>query len=175
MSISNTVALSTGLYVPFRGHSRVERPLGSIQVTVSDVGDASGGGVTLAVTMSRIEFGFHPILIWTWVTWQDTAGAPTDVALQYRPAGNERMNNNMTSRGLPIITADSSITVKSFSGSELSALIEPDQEEAEVVALISDNQNTVNYQGVFFGLLYDAEAMARHVGLLPDPAFYGIR
>ncbi len=175
MTVTDNTELSSGLYVPFRGTNKVSDPIGSIQLTLSATGDGSAGQVNAHVLANRIEFGFHPILILTLVEAKDNLAATSERFLQYSSVGNERLGSAITIPKVPI--AHGSDFIANWSGSELAIPVEPDGLAGRNIFTVqwATNTNTEVYTCFIFGLLFDAERIAKGVAVhLPD-IFYGVR
>lgn len=147
-----------GLYVPFRGVDREAGFVGSLFLDGATTGDASGGAIQIRILMRREEFGFHPIFVPTRVSAFDNATAET-VVFQYAPAGNERISD---------FTREPKLGIAGFGGNSmtfesLGIPIEPDQvDQAEIMGMQwSTNVDTKLYHAHIFGVVYDAEALAR--------------
>ena len=175
MTVTDNTELGTALYVPFRGVSRVVNPVASINMSLEATGDGSGGSVNAHVLANRIEFGFHPIVILTLVEARDNLAATSQRFLQYSSVGNERLQGAITIPKVPIANGNDFISV--WSGGELAVPVEPDGAAGRNIFTIqwATNTNVEVYRVFIFGLVFDAEAIAREVGVpLPD-IFYGVR
>ncbi len=178
MAVSTSRAVSTdgvGLYVPYRGFDREAGIVGTLAVDAEVTGDGSGGAVTILITMARQEFGFHPIYVPTRVSSFDSLATPEVVMFQFDPAGNERISDSLR---------ESSLAQAGFGGSsatfdKLGVPIEPDQEASTSVLVCqwTTNENGDTYHLHVFGVVYDAEALARakRPGATPDQLLGGVR
>lgn len=175
VSVGQTVG-NFGLYVPFRGFDREAGPVGTLFVDVSATGDGSGGTVTLGITMKRLEFGFHPIWVPTRVSSLDGLASPEAVEFMFRSSGNERLNGDLREPALGVAVAGGN-NLAAFN--QLGVAVEPTNETAATVlqCLWSTNTNAVVYHLHAFGVLYDAEALARgkRSGKAPDVLLGGVR
>jgi len=175
MAVSTTRFASAGLYVPYRGVDRAVGMVGTLAIDAQTTGDGSGGAVSLLVAFARLEFGFHLIYVPTRVSTFDSLVTPEVVMFQYDPAGNERVADSLR---------EASLAIAGFGGSsatfdKLGVPIEPDQETATscLVAQWTTNTNALVYHLHVFGVVYDAEHMARgkRPGRTPDVLLGGVR
>ncbi len=175
VSVSNTVAMNEGLYVPFRGVDREASAVGTLHVVNTDTGDGSGGVVTLVYTMTREMFGFHPIFVPTRVLASDDQASATTIRLFYDNTGNERLTGTMFEHQLAVTTVGNN----AVNFSALSIPIEPQERAATAVLSIvwTTNTNAKVYNGRVFGVMYDAEALSRRKGpgVTIDQLMAGIR
>lgn len=167
---------SNGLYVPYRGFDRAYGPVGTLSVDAQATGDAGGGAVTLRIIMSAREFGFHPIWVVTRLSSIDGLATPEAVRLLFAEAGNERLNADYNETLTPVV-GPGGANVGNFAN--LGLVIEPDA-AADANVIIVDwttNEDTVQYHIHAYGVLFDAEALARakHSGKGVDPLLAGIR
>ncbi len=171
---SRSVA-DVGLYVPYRGIDREAGIVGTLAVDAEATGDGSGGAVTLLITMARQEFGFHPIWVPTRVSTFDQLATPEVVMFQFDPAGNERIADSLR---------EAKLALAGFGGSsavfdKLGVPVEPDQVDTTsvLVAQWTTNETGDVYHLHAFGVVYDAEAMARGKvpGRTPDVLLGGVR
>ncbi len=159
MAISQDRAVADiGLYVPFRGIDREVGFCGTLFLDASATGDASGGAIQIRILMSKFEFGFHPIFVPTRVSAFDNATAEV-VVFQYGAVGNERISDT---------TREPKLGVAGFGGNSmtfesLGIPIEPILEGGGDVMGMQwlTNVDTKLYHAHIFGVIYDAEAMAR--------------
>ncbi len=175
MAVSTNQDVDTvGLYVPYRGMDREAGIVGTLFIDGLATGDGSGGAIQIRIRMKRIEFGFHPIFVPTRVSSFDDATAEV-VFFQYVNAGNERIST---------FTREPKLGVAGFGGNSatfesLGIPIEPDQEDnAEIMGMQwTTNVTGKLYHAHIFGVMYDAEAMARgkRFGKTPDVLLGGVR
>lgn len=165
-----------GLFVPFRGFDREVGPVGTLHCFQTVFGDGSGGTVAILLRMKRVEFGFHPIWVLTRVHTLDQLATPEVVRMSYSASGNERLSFGMNEN---ILSAAGPPTSSSVNFRHLQVPIEPSEEAVSQVlsARWSTNTNALTYEFSVFGMLYDAEAMARgkEKGRAADPLLGGIR
>lgn len=175
VQISRAVA-DVGLYVPFRGFDREVGPVGTLSVDAQITGSASGGAVTLVITMARVEFGFHPIWIPTRVASNDELNTPEVVEFVFSQAGNERLNADYREAQLAAAVAGGT-NVAIFEA--LGVAIEPQEALATAVLTMiwSTNIDTDTYHMHVYGILYDGEALARglRAGKGADQLLGGVR
>lgn len=164
-----------GLYTPYRGFDRAEGPVGTLSIDAEATGDGSGGTMTVRVIMSRIEFGFHPIWVVTRLNTLDGLAAAEAVLMRFAEAGNERLNADFNDAVLAV--RQGALNVANME--HLGLVIEPDA-VTDANVLIADwatNTNSVGYHLHAYGVLFDAEALARRkaFGKGVDPLLSGIR
>ncbi len=175
MTVNVTTEFGTALFIPYRGPSWVVNPVASFQLSLTGTGDGSGGFVNLQVVANRVEFGFHPIIILTLVEANDNLSATSERFLQYASIGNERLANAFTIPKVPLPSGADFISI--WSGSELAVPVEPDGAGARNIFVVhwDTNTNAEVYLARIFGLMFDAEALAREVGAEMPDIFYGVR
>lgn len=164
-----------GLYTPFRGFDRELGPVGTLYVDAEAAGAAGGGTVTILLNMSSDEFGFHGIWVPTRVSSRDALATAETVALTYRNEGNERLSSDITEQALAVVTPSQG-NVATFN--DLAVIIEPDIIEGDRVLSCqwSTNEDGDTYHLHVFGVLYDAQAMARgKLGRVAGDLLAGIR
>jgi len=163
-----------GLYTPYRGIDREAGICGTLFIDGAATGDNTGGAMQIRILMARIEFGFHPIFVPTRVSGFDNATAEV-VVFQFSPTGNERISDT---------TREPKLGVAGFGGNSmtfesLGIPIEPDSLAAADVMGMQwlTNADTKLYHAHIFGVVYDAEAMARgkRYGKTPDVLLGGVR
>lgn len=168
MSVSVTVSFSAGLFVPFRTAKRGGGvnsgggdPVGSFYIDGDLTGDASGGTATMVLAMARLEFGFHPIFVPTHIDASDNLATAEIVQLIYDPVGNARLSAGNGIRQSKLSVAGSSTNDLLFDASGV--LIEPSEVlQANVLDLVwKSNTDTKIYHFHVFGMMFDAEIMAR--------------
>lgn len=176
MSVATTRFIASGTYVPFRGVDREVSAVGTFSQDAVATGDASGGTVELLMSMIFIEFGFHPLYVPTRATTLDSLTTPEAVRLRYSGQGNERVEGNVDESVLAVVGVEG-VNYATFSG--LSIVIEPIGPDGGTVmtAKWSTNEDGDAYHLHVFGLMYDAEAMARgkRRGARVDELLAGIR
>lgn len=160
MAIDVNRAFNTGLYTPFRGFDRDVGPVGTMSVDVSATGDAGGGTVLINLTMERQEFGFHPIFVPTRCSSLDTLTTAEVVKFLFTGSGNERLKGDVREARLAVAAAGSE-NIAAFE--QLGVSIEPAITGDQVIMqmLWSTNEDGKAYHMHVFGILYDAEALAR--------------
>lgn len=175
MTVTVNVAVADSLYVPFRGFDREAGAVGTLFVDGNATGDAGGGNIVIRVFMGFIEFGFHPIWVVTRMSALDDLATPEVVNVAIANAGNERLDADLQENVLTLAGFD--LNVANFG--HLGVPIEPDSSTTGTVLIAtwSTNTDTKAYHFHAFGLLYDAEAMARgkQKGRSADPLLGGIR
>ncbi len=180
MSISANVAVSGGLYVPFRGFDREAGAVGTLDVQGATVGDGSGGTVAINIQWNYLEFGFHPIWIPTMISVQDTLAVAELVEVLFRGLGNERINDFHAEN---VTTTASVFTTRNLGKvTDLGFPIEPPENSKETLRTMlsagwATNTNALLYELHAFGVIYDAEALARGKvrGRAPDLLLGGVR
>jgi len=176
MSVSTARFVASGLYVPFRGIDREVSAVGTLAIDATVTGDGSAGTVTIPLAMARIEFGFHPIWIPTRVFATVNLNSAQEVLFVYETSGNERLQGGMSEEVTSRVTINGDNVANA---SLLSIPIEPNQEIASNVFSIrwGANNNGDVYELHMFGVLYDAEAMARgkRPGAAVDTFMAGVR
>ncbi len=177
MTVTVLTSFGDGLYVPYRGLSKGDNPAGTYSHIMSGVGDGSGGTIVLRMRMQRLEFGFHPILTLVIVEATDNTAAVDQVLFQYEVApGNERLSTALTIPKDSLVSVTGSRVV--FLGQDLPIPIEPVSEVLTGAFLIQyqTNTNAANYNVRLFGMLWDAEVLARSPNRLHVPEqFFGVR
>lgn len=174
MSVSESFDIADGLYVPFRHTDRGNGPVGTFHQLGFDVGDGSGGTVTVGFQMSRLNFGMHALLVVTRVAVRDDQAAADVVRLNFDADGNERLVTQVAEAKLTV-RGEGSLNFGNFDF--LTMLIEPDQEVATDVMSVAwiTNTNAKTYIAAVYGIVYDAEAMALVKGRQMDDLLLGIR
>lgn len=98
VSISTTVTVGAGKYVPFfpekRGGQDGKSPVGTLFQRATDVGEAGGGLASLILTHTQGAMGFRDILIPIYVSVLDNLAAVSGVGLIWNGAGNERLSSD---------------------------------------------------------------------------------
>ncbi len=177
MSVSTTRFVSAiGLYTPFRGFDREVSAVGTLSLDAALTGDGTGGTITLSLSMERVEFGFHPILLVTRMSSLDGLATAEQVTVEYSSQGNERLNTDIIETNLPVAGPGSS-NIATYS--RLGVPIEPNLAAGGdiLIARWTTNTDTIVYHLHVFGVVYDAEAMARgyRPGRRADELLAGIR
>lgn len=175
MTVNVDTELGAGHFVPYRGPSNIVNPTGSIEIAMTGTGDGSGGFFNLNLLANRIEFGFHPILVLTLVEANDNLAAIAERFLQYSAQGNERLSQAISIPKVALPTGADFTSI--WSGSELAVPVEPNGEGTRGLFTVhwDVNTNLEVYFARIFGLLFDAEALAREVGVDMPDIFYGVR
>ncbi len=175
MSVTSDHSFGDGLYVPFRGFDRSVGPAGTFNQEMVDAGDATGGTVTINLQMSREEFGFNAIFVPTKVISQSGLTTGGVVSFSFRSENNERLASAMT-------VAQTEFDAGSLNHADweqLSMVIEPNNSARDDVMRMvwATNTNLVDYRMKVFGVVYDAQAIARgkHPGAAVDDLMAGIR
>lgn len=176
MALSVTRAVSAGLYVPFRGVDREVSAVGTLSIDATATGDATGAPLTIVLSMGQIEFGFHAIWIPTRVVVLENNGAAQEVLFVYQTAGNQRIQGGLSEEITTRVTVDGD----NVGNAEFLAVpIEPDSlAQANVFSARWAVNNDANiYELHMFGVLYDAEAIARgkRPGAVIDTFMAGVR
>lgn len=167
MAVTSTFNVGTaGLFRPFRTPERADggpEPVGTLHVPVNDVGDATGGAVTISIAMRRQEFGFHPLWIPTWANSRDNLATAEAVALGIEATGNERLAFVLEQAVLATARGSTNIARFDLNG----VLIDPDSRVVSIVASFTwtTNTDTKIYRGQLFGPVYDGEVIARLGGI----------
>lgn len=170
MAVTTSVDMATGLFVPWRTAKRggVDGgdPVGTLSLDASATGAAGGGTVTLTITAVDGSFGFHAIWVPTYIALQDNLAAAESPLFSWRAAGNARLDVNLFQTFLSIRgagTDDVSVMQNA------TVPIEPDNRTATQVmqAIWATNTDTIVYHIHTFGVLFDAELLAR-AGRIPD-------
>lgn len=165
MAVSVSGELQSGTFVPFRtakrGGPEGSDPVGTIYFDGGATGAAGGGTVTISVTMAKLDFGFHALFVPTFLSVQDTLVTAEEVNLIYDAAGNSRIGagNGIVQGQLAVAGAGVNSAVFTVNG----MLIEP-SEETQALVLAAQwitNTDTKAYHFHVFGMLFDAEIMAR--------------
>lgn len=178
MSVTASGALGDALFVPFRSARRGGEygsdPVGSVFADLAVAGAAGGGTATITLSCAKIIFGFHPIFVPTYITTQDDLATPEEVLLIYDPAGNERLSAGNGPRESKLAVAASGGNFVLFDAVGL--LIEPSEEATTNVLDVvwSTNTDAKTYHLHVYGVLFDAEIMARSDSRLSE-LFMGIR
>lgn len=172
MTVTETVDVSTGLYVPFRTGRRAgwngSQPVGTVSLDAEATGDSGGGKVSLSVSMPRFVFGFHPIWMITQIECLDNLAVAEVVFFRYVATGNERLQGNLGEAQLAVRHAAAANNVALFTIGGVP--IEPDQLVAADVVLVewSTNTDAKTYHLHVFGYLFDAEEIARGDGMIGE-------
>lgn len=175
MTVTDNTELKTACYVPYRGTSRVTDPSGSFSLSLTGTGDSSGGYVNLHVLANKLEFGYHPIIVVTSATLKDNLAATSQRRFEFSSVANERLCAAVSIPKVPV--ADGSDWISIYSGGELAVPIEPDGVAGRNIFTCGwrTNTNTKVYTAFIFGLIWDAEELAREVGAQMPDIFYGVR
>ncbi len=165
-----------GVYVPFRGVDRQAGPVGTLMIPSVATGDATGGAVTITVRMKRLEFGFHPIFVPTRAHFTVNEAAAQEVLMSYSAAGNERISSAFAEEVTSRITG-SGDNIGNLTLLEIP--IEPSEDLAAAImqCRFTLNTDTDTYNFNVFGVMYDAEAMAKgkRQGARIDMLMAGVR
>lgn len=159
MSISSSVAIGDGLFVPFfqdvRGGKEGKSPVGTVNVDLSDVGEAGGGTVTLSLTMTREIFGFRAIVAPTLIVAADTLATAEAIRMQATFTGNRRLGNHMEQAVLALAAQGQNVAKFEESG----LVFESDLlDETTILSFVwSTNTDTKIYNFRLFGAVFDAE------------------
>ncbi len=180
MSISTNIVVSDGLYVPFRGFDREAGPVGTLDVQGQTVGDGSGGTVAINIQWNYEEFGFHGIWVPTMISIQDTLASAIPVEVLFRGLGNERINDF---HGEIVTPTASTFTTRNLGKvTDLAFPLEAPQNSRETLRTVitagwATNTNALLYELHVYGVLYDAESLARGKmrGKAPDLLLGGVR
>ncbi len=163
MAVSTAVTLTTaGLYVPFRGVSRLGA-VGTLHVRLNTVGAAGGGNVTLLLSMRGDEFGFNMLWVPTLIVVEDGLSSAITVSLTYIQLA-ERLGGQGSGMARVITTAPvSTVNIGELAGSSPHISVNPvTATEVNVLqALWSTNTDTIAYVMNIYGTVYDEQAMAR--------------
>jgi len=178
LTVTDNNEFSAGLYVPYRGLAPGVQPSGSWSTQMTATGDGSGGQVNVNLFMSKIEFGFHPIFTLQYCMSVDNLAAADEVIFQYSVVGNERLRSAVSIGKTPIANGTSFFAV--WVGEDLPIPIEPDLGSditTRTVATVQwqTNTDTKAYQVNLFGMVWDAEVLARQVGAKMPDYFFGVR
>ncbi len=178
MAVNQDREFSTGLYTPFRGFDREAGAIGTYSLLTTAAGTVTAGTVTITVQMNKIEFGFHPIFIITRISTRDELAAAEVILFSYLSDGNERLQGIITEQRLSVALAAGGDFIATFT--ELGVSIEPTEEVATRDAFQvrwGTNTDGKTYTLSVFGVLYDAEALARAKlpGKAPDLLLTGVR
>ncbi len=160
MSVSVTFNFDTGLYVPFRGVDREAGFVGTFEVNGFDVGDGSGGTVTVTLASKRLEFGFHPIFVPTRIMTFDDQASATAVRVAIVEQGNERIDDPF-SEAKTALAVGSGNNFANFTDLAIPIEVQTDGNNPVVQAAWPTNTNAKSYQVRVFCVVYDAEAIAR--------------
>ncbi len=160
MSVSTTVNFEDGLYVPFRGVDREAGFVGTFEINGADIGDGSGGTVTVSFASKRLEFGFHPIFVPTRIMTFDDQAAPTTVRVGIVETGNERLSDPFSEAKLSIGVPDTS-NFANFTDLAIPIEVQIETNTDVVQAFWPTNTNAKVYAARLFCVVYDAEAIAR--------------
>ncbi len=154
---------TSGIFVPFRGFDREVGPVGTIYLDMEDVGDGTGGTVRITLSIRREMFGFHAIVVPTRISATDALVTAEVVIMRWLATGNERVNGDMDQAVLSLQQAGPT-NVAIFDA--LGFILET-QSDGDVIAARMDwatNTTALTYHYHFWGVLYDAEALARSKG-----------
>ncbi len=163
MSVVGTVNLSDGLYVPFRGVSRMRSPVGTLSVDGEVTGDGGGGSASIVMRATRLLFGFHPLLSLTRLQTFDTLATVETNRLLIQAAGNERIDEDYSEVMQPV---EQGVDNNVANAGLLGIPIEPDQDTAsDVITVVwTTNETSDLYHLHAFFMVYDMEALARSPG-----------
>lgn len=165
MAVTATGLFTGGLFVPFRTAKRGGRdggdPVGSYYFDGGAVGAAGGGTVTIILAMQKEAFGFHPLFVPTHIDASDTLATAEEVQLIYDPAGNSRIAAGNGIRESVLAVAGSATNDVFFTAAGI--IVEPseDVDTSVLAAVWKTNTDTKTYHFHIFGMLFDAEIMAR--------------
>ncbi len=175
MSVVAVVSAGEGLYVPFRGVSREESPVGTLSVDGEVTGDAGGGSASIVIRATKLMFGFHPLLALTRIQTFDTLATLEANRLLIQSAGNERIDEDYSEVMTPVEQGtDNNVANAQFLGIP----IEPDQSvDSDILTIVwTTNELSDLYHLHAFFMVYDLEALARSPGRgLIDLLIAGIR
>ncbi len=175
MTVTVNTEMATAVFVPYRGTNRVTDPMGSFFLSLTGTGDGSGGNVNLHVLSNQQEFGVHPIFVVTQAQLKDNLAATSERRFEFSSVGNSRVGAALSIPKVPI--ADGADFISVFAGGELAVQIEPDGVSGRNIFTCGwrTNTNTEVYTAFIFGLVWDAETIARQVDAHMPDIFYGVR
>lgn len=175
MSVVGARNIASGTYVPFRGVDRAVSPVATFSIDGTVTGDAGGGNATITMNMEYLEFGFHALFVPTRIATVDELATPEQVRLRYRREGNERLEAHIDQTVLGVAGVGSE---NHADFDRLGIIIEPTR-LGDIVLEVQwiTNEDGDTYHMHMFGLMYDAEAMARakSPGSTIDALLSGIR
>ncbi len=164
MAVSSTTQLADGNFTSFKGFYRSSGPVGTFSFIQRDVGDATGGGLSLIMSMGRLQFGFHALIVPTIISIQDNLATPEAVELVYLST-NRRVqavpDGGTSLRDVLVPTAGASGNTGVFTGSKPILEVQ-DVGPVNVMNFIwSTNTDTAIYRVSVYGLVYDGEYQAK--------------
>jgi len=162
MSVNTTTTLATaGLYVPFRGNRR-SGVVGTVHAHLGAVGDATGGTVTILLSMTGDEFGFPLLLVPVFI--QAESPNAENGLLTY-PVGNERVGG----QGAALVEVVPNLiavarNVGTLRGAQPHISVPLDANQPAVTVLTcqwATNSDGVSYNLRLYAMAYDQQAMAQ--------------
>ncbi len=164
MSVDTSTAIAALDFLPFRtgerGGGDGGDPVGTCAIDAQAVGDGSGGTVAVNITASRLQFGFHPLMVPTYVVARDNLAAAEVVQLAYSGVGNERLTGTSFLEHLLSLAGAGSVNSARFRESGL--IIEPSVVTGAIVMTAKwiTNTNAKIYHLHVYMNVWDAELMA---------------
>lgn len=164
MAVTSTTQLADGNFVSFKGFYRSMGPVGTFSFIQRDVGDATGGGLSLIMSMARLQFGFHALIVPTIISVQDNLATPEAVELVYgntnrRVIGVPDAGTSLRDVLVPVAGASGNTGV--YTGSK-PILEVSDESPVGVLSFVwSTNTDTKIYRVAVYGLVYDGEYQAK--------------
>lgn len=162
MAIILNVALNADNFVLLSGRTVNRAYVGTISVQLSDVGDASGGTVTMRSTWTGEEFGFRALVRLNLLSFQVSAD-PGNVGVELVDSGNARM------RGRAVYGLDAvNVGGVFFSPEHVVPRYIISREEHALTALpwfgmvFTTNTNTATYFVQMQGDVFDAELLKKY-------------
>lgn len=177
--MSVTAAITSVLYVPFRGAGRYG-PVGTFSFDGSVTGDGSGGQANVQLQLNgREQFGFKPILLVKEVGLEDNLGTAEDVMV-YADNSSERLSAPMRVV-VPMVQHGGSTTLNLGRLPDTRWLLEQtlaqfgDGDATKVlIAQWETNTSSKVYHLHAWGIVFDEEWLARQPdGKMPE-AFSGL-
>lgn len=177
MSVTSIAAVANGTYEPFHTEVRAgpnsEDPVGTVAVDSGVTGDASGGTVTIGVSMRPQEFGFRLLWIPLSIVLRDNLAGQDLVNLNYLSVVNDRLDAVVEE----FITMEDAAQSLNMGLSKMYALpIEVSYGTSGgnvLTAVWATNTDTKIYHLHVFGPVFDLEVMAREGKV--HPLMAGIR
>lgn len=169
MAVTGTIAVENSLYTPFqtrmRGGAYGEEPVGTLSVDGVVTGAAGGGTAKINITMKRIEFGMVVMFVPTIVVLRDGLATAEDVQFNWVNSGNIRTNVEFLVRVEMVDTIVTQINAGKVDPAGI--LIEGVDQTERFIAQVSwaTNTDTIVYELHMFGLIYDAEVIAKRGGI----------
>lgn len=165
MAVSATGLFTAGLFVPFRTGKRGGvgggDPVGSYYFDGGASGAAGGGTVTIILAMSKEQFGFHALFVPTHIDASDNLAAAEEVQLIYDAAGNSRIAAGNGIRESRLAVAGSATNDVFFTAAGILIEGSEDADTSVLAAVWKTNTDGKAYHFHVFGMLFDAEIMAR--------------